>query len=279
MKTRIISIFLAFLGISAYAQNGQSVHKADYERQVRNVGPAGVGVETIIGRWAKDAPNDPDMLAARFNFFFSKSQTSEVVVKDRVRFLGQEPVLSLKDSAGRDVNYFQETMFADSLYALAMKSIDKAISLRPDELRYRFGKITALMAYEKESPDMAVAEIMKLIDENGTRSAGWTLDGEAVDDELFCQGIGEYCVSLFQTGSEAGYGYFREVSEKMNRLYPKNTVFINNIGSYWLVARGDGKKARRYYKKVLKLDPDDYAANYNMKVIQSSRSKKGQSSK
>ena len=41
----------------------------------------------------------------------------------------------------------------------------------------------------------------------------------------------------------------------------------------------DNKKAEKYYKKALKIEPEDYAAISNLKIIQSSKSKKGQSSK
>lgn len=65
----------------------------------------------------------------------------------------------------------------------------------------------------------------------------------------------------------------------MNKLEPNNTVFIDNIGSYWQVAKRNNKKAEKYYKKALKIDPEDYAATSNLKLIQSSKSRKGQSGK
>ena len=53
----------------------------------------------------------------------------------------------------------------------------------------------------------------------------------------------------------------------MNKLYPKNPVFLDNIGSYWQVAEKNDKKALKYYKKALKLDPPDYAALNNIRLI------------
>ena len=80
---------------------------------------------------------------------------------------------------------------------------------------------------------------------------------------------------FFQIASPDGYEYFRDISERMNKLYPKNPVFIDNIGSYWQVAMGNDKQAVKYYKKALKLDPDDYAAKRNLQILE----KKKQSSK
>lgn len=262
----------------SYAQTGREAFKASYERQVRNVGSDGVGVETIISRWEKEYPDDPDMLIAKFGYNYAKSQHSEMIVRDSRKYLGQAPVLSLKDSLGNDVNYFEDSVFDEAVFSEGMKALDKAISIEPKELRYRFYKITALMGYEKESPDLAAGEIVSLIDSYRS-SEGWMLDGEPVSEEIFCQGIGEYCAALFHIGSAGGYEYFLRISEKMNKLYPDNTVFINNIGSYWQVAAKNDKKALKYYRKVLKMSPDDYAANYNVRIIQSSQSKKGRSSK
>ena len=54
----------------------------------------------------------------------------------------------------------------------------------------------------------------------------------------------------------------------MSKRYPDNPAFIDNLGSYWLVARDNDKQAAKYYKKALKLDPEDYAAQRNLKIIE-----------
>ena len=48
---------------------------------------------------------------------------------------------------------------------------------------------------------------------------------------------------------------------------PKNTLFISNIGSYYLVAQSNPKTALKYYNKVLKIKPDDYTAIKNCIII------------
>lgn len=277
MKRLFILIYFIALGLTVQAQTRD--HKADYERQVRMMGIAGLGVDSIINRWAEDDPDNTDMLTARFNYDFVKAQSNNVITLNQKKYLGKAPVMTLKDSLGNDVYYFEDILFDDELVGSSLKAIDKAINLKPGELRYRISKISALMMYEKESPDLAVAQINELIDLDKTTE--WTFDGEKADSELFCQVIGEYCVNLFQIASPASFEYFLAISEKMSKLFPKNTVFINNIGSYWQVAKKDNKKAARFYKKALKIDPEDYAATKNMKIIEASnaasRSKKDRS--
>lgn len=272
MKTLTTTLAI-LLSVAAMAQTED--FKSKYERQTRNLGFSGVGVETIIDRWEEAEPDNPEVYNARFNFWLDKSASLQMVVKDSKKFLGAKPSLVLKDEAGKDVNYFEETVFVDSLFAESEKAIDKAISLAPTELRYRFNKITAMMNYEKESPDIAASELMELIDLDASGKMQWTLDSEAAANDVFLAAVSEYCYSFFKIGTPAGYEYFYSISSKMNKLYPKNATFISNMGAYWQVYKLNDKQAQKYYKKALKLEPDNYAAAKNMKIIEASKSKKG----
>lgn len=272
MKTRLIITFFAALSCAMLlAQSAGDDYLAKYQRQIRNAGVAGVGVQTIVDNWIAACPDDARAYEARFNYCFAKSRSTEIQPKNSERYLGQKPVLTLKDSTGRDVNYFQEDVFVDSLFASCLTSIDKALSLKPLELRYHFDKITAMLSYEKDCPDLSYELVNELIDSFvKNKGADWTLDNEALPedrDEVFCQCIGEFCYTFFQVGSPSSYRYFLALSEKMNKLYPKNPVFLDNIGSYWQVAEKNDKKALKYYKKALKLDPQDYAALNNIRLI------------
>ena len=233
------------------------------------MGPAGVGVETLLDRWEQDFPDDQTVHVARFNYHFQKSQRTEMVAKGtQRRYLGNPPSLTLKDTDGQDVNYFPEDFYDEEEFAEAMKVLDRQIALHPDELRFHFLKVSALAAYEKESPDMAAAELKSVIERQASARPAWTLDGEPADAEVFQQGVGEYCYDFYQIATPSGYEYFREVSERMNKLFPKNPVFLDNLGSYELVVKGNDKHAAKYYKKALKLDPDDYAATSNLQIIE-----------
>ena len=272
MKTRLIITFFAALSCAMLlAQSVGDDYLAKYQRQIRNAGVAGVGVQTIVDNWIAACPDDARAYEARFSYCFAKSRSTEIQPKNSERYLGQKPVLTLKDSTGRDVNYFQEDVFVDSLFASCLTSIDKALSLQPLELRYHFDKITAMLSYEKDCPDLSYELVNSLIDSFvKNKGADWTLDNEALPedrDEVFCQCIGEFCYTFFQVGSPSSYRYFLALSEKMNKLYPKNPVFLDNIGSYWQVAEKNDKKALKYYKKALKLDPQDYAALNNIRLI------------
>lgn len=243
--------------------------QARYERLVRTLGYDGVGIETLLDRWAAAYPDDPAVSQARFSYYLEKGRTTEMVPKPtRRRFMGQLPTLTLQDPEGGDVPYFEEDFYDEEYFGLAIRVLDQQIAAHPDELRWYSLKLSALCAYEKESPDMAAGELKTLIDRQASSRPAWTLDGEPVGEDVFQQFVGESCYDFFQAASVTSYEYFREISERMNKLFPDNPAFLDNIGSYWQVARNNDKQAAKYYKKALKLDPDDYAATRNLQIIE-----------
>ena len=61
----------------------------------------------------------------------------------------------------------------------------------------------------------------------------------------------------------SSYEAFRTLSEKMNSIWPKDPVFLSNLGTYYFVAAKDNKTAWKYYNKALKSDSSYYPAISN----------------
>lgn len=262
MKRILLAAALALAGFAASAQSESERYEQKYDMLVSRLGPAGVGVETVLDNWEKVDSTNAKMLLGRFSYLFTKAQTSEIVAKSQKKYLGMEPLLTLKDSLGKDVYYFQQNVFDDELYGRAVKAADKAVSVWPDRLDFRFMKANAYIAYEKESPDMALAYLMDLVDENVRRKGAWQYEGVDIEDGFFEDAMQEYCFSFYTIGSEASRNAFLKLSEKLSKLYPANPEFINNIGSYYLV-KHEYKTALKYYDKVLKKHPADQTALQN----------------
>lgn len=260
---RIILITFILLGSFASQAQTSSRYEQRYDLLVSQFGHAGVGVETVLDNWAKVDSTNAKMLYGRFAYMFTKAQTEQVEARPGKKYLGMDPVLTLKDTLGNDVNYFQVNSFDDDLYAESLKAADKAIYYWPDRLDFRFMKANAYIAYEKESPDMALAYLMSLADENVRRKSSWEYDGEKADQNFFQDAMQEYCFSLYSICTPASYEAFRTLSEKLSVMFPDNTDFMNNMGSYHLIAKNDYKSAYKYYNKVLKLHPDDETAIRN----------------
>lgn len=191
-----------------------------------------------------------------------------MVAKPQEKFLGEKPVLTLKDTLGNPVNYFQVTDYDDELFGKSQKSIEKAIQLNPDRLDLRFLKVAALTGYEKESPDMALSNLKSLIIYNETQHPNWVYPGyEKVDEELFSAAIQEYCFLFFKYATPVSYEAFKEISETMLSYHPSDVLYLDNVGSYWLVVKHDYKQAAKYYDKVLKIKQNDITAIKNMILL------------
>lgn len=264
MMKKIIMLAAALLlfHTAVLAQTESERYEQRYDMLASRMGPAGVGVETVLDNWAKVDSTNAKMLLGRFSYYFTKAQTAEVVSKPQKKYLGMDPLLTLKDSLGNDVYYFQQNVFDDELYGQAIKAADKAISFWPDRLDFRFMKANAYIAYEKESPDMALAFLTALVDENVRRKGAWEYEGAAADPDFFEDAMQEYCFSFYTIGSDASREAFLALSQKLSGLYPGNAGFMNNIGSYYLV-KHEYKTALKYYDKVLKKHPSDYTAIQN----------------
>ena len=268
IRMKRISAALAALVLVCTALPAQSVDwQKKYERQVKAVGLSGVGVETILDSWGAADSSSVDYLAARYAFWFDKSHSLVVEAHDSPRYLGMEPMLELSDSSkSNTVWYYQVDSFDDELFGRALRYLDKAAAAMPAELEYRVWKVSALMLYEKESPDMTLGLILSLIDEDRSTGQKWLYQGEEQDRDFFDGLIQEFCWNLFNLGTPQARDAFLKVSEKMLSYDRKSPVFMANVGSY-LMSVKEYKKALKQFDKVLKLDPDNDTAIRNCVTI------------
>ena len=208
MKRIYMILSLLALCVSASAQTESERLEQKYDLLVSRLGPDGVGVQVVLDNWQKVDSTNAKMLLGRFSYFFTKAQEPQVVTKTSKKYLGMDPVLSLKDSLGNDVYYYQENIFDDELYGQALVEADKAIRFWPDRLDFRFVKANAYIAYEKESPDMALAYLLDLVDENAERKTPWDYEALEVDEGFFPEAMQEYCFSFYSIGTPASYNAF-----------------------------------------------------------------------
>ena len=267
---KIMTVALSLVCLmSALSAQEKGMYEKKYDLLVSKFGPAGVGIETLLDNWEKEDSTNIRLLYARFDYLFTKAQSSRVVTKAEKKYLGMDPVLSLKDSTGNDVYYYQESVFDDVLYGQALKAADKAIEFWPDRLDFRFLKVNAYIAYEKESPDMALASLIALLEENVQRQKPWIYNEAEAEKDFLADAMQEYCRSFYTLGTEAAMSVFYNLSKRLYELYPSKVCFLSNMATYNLVAKNDPKTALKLYNKVLKKVKNDETALRNSYVAAS----------
>lgn len=246
----------------------QSDYLSRYNRLVSRVGFCGVGVETLLDNWRAADSTDVNLQVARFNYFFAKSEKEEVITSAESKYLGQKPVMALKDSLGRPVNFFTVKVYDPENFSKAVACIDRAIELANSRWDVALVKARALNSFEGGDPELTLTYLCGLVDKHYGRKYKWDLPSGEVDDTMVENVMQDFCYDFYLKGTESSYNAFKVLSEKVLKYRPKNVNFLNNVGTYYLVCRKDLKNAQKYYSKVLKLAPDDETALANMKVLE-----------
>lgn len=271
MKRTTAALAAFLIAVSAFAQETGVINNAAfitrYKLLVDRVGDCGVGVKNFLDKWEAADSTDINMMLGRFNYYLAKCAKDTVIQKDVRTYLGNKPVLSMKDSTGRIMNYFTVTLYDDALFGKGLKWIEKAIATDNTRMELFMAKANALVRYEKEEPDMATQYLCGVIDKKFTNKSRWEYYDEELTSEMFDSIIQDYCYSFYKTGSPVSYESFRMLSERMLKHEPSCLLFLDNLGSYYLVVKKNYSKAKKYYSKALKINPDDEVAKKNMEIL------------
>ena len=79
---RIFTVAVVLLvHILSYAQTDSERYEQRYDLLVSKLGPAGIGVETVLNNWEKVDSLNPRLLLGKFSYLFTKAQTAEIVTR------------------------------------------------------------------------------------------------------------------------------------------------------------------------------------------------------
>lgn len=266
-------LFAAAAFFSAAAQPNQN-YLSLYNKLVDRVGFSGVGVDNLLNKWYKADSLDLNVMVARFNYHYSKSVRDTVISTTAKKYLGKAPIMTLKDTAGVAYNYFNESLFNETEFGNALRFLDKAIALDNTRMDLHILKANALLSFEKDSPDLTLEFLKDIAAKNYGKSYKWSYPDMELDKDYISALMQDYCYEFYKLGTPQGYEAFRILSEAMTKYEPKNPGFVNNLGSYYYVVKGKTSKAKKFYTKALKLDPEDAIAKKNLALIELKSKKK-----
>lgn len=210
--------------------------------------------ETLL-KWEQARPNDAELFTSYFNYYFQKSK------REILSLTKKEPegeALILKDSINQTEGYLGSTInYGDTDLKNAFAKIDKGISLYPDRLDMRFGKIYALGKVE----DWAnfTSEIIKAVNYSATNQNNWTWTNNIKKDDgkkFFLASLQSYQVQIYDTENDNLLPNMREIALTILKYYPESVESLSNLSvTYFLW--GEFDKGLDALFKAEKINPKD----------------------
>ncbi len=98
----------------------------------------------ILNKWEKDSPKDAELYTSLFNYYFNISRSEILLLTSGKPPKGEETII-LKDSTNKIAGFIGSKINYDkSNLKKAFNSIETGITLYPNRLDMRFGKIYVL---------------------------------------------------------------------------------------------------------------------------------------
>lgn len=223
----------------------------------------------ILNSWEKSSPKDPELFTSFYNYYFS------IAKKEVISITKQQPngeSFALSDSSNQTAGYLGSTVYYDADHLQnAFFKIDKGISLYPNRLDMRFGKIYALGKIENW--EEFTSEIINTVKHSKVNHNKWfwTNNQEKQDGKDFMlSSIQSYQLQLYNTEDDALLTNMQRIAMAILAIYPDNIESMSNLSiTYYLTNEYD--KGIDILLKAEKLNPKDYvvlsniAHGYNLK--------------
>ena len=217
----------------------------------------------VIEQWERAEPESADVYAAWFNYYYKMSM-DEVIQMTSVPPQDGQQALGMESNTGESAYMYPKRVYIDSLIAIALEKIDKAIILYPNRLDLPFGKISMLFTlkdYEKVMP--AIHQVIERSHLNGNQWT-WTLDNPVEDGkEMFKSSIQDYFRRFYDAELE---NEAMQITDWMLQYYPDDVVFRSNKASL-LAIKGNDDQALPLFLSIHDDSPDDYIVISNIAYL------------
>lgn len=219
----------------------------------------------VLKEWESADPTNAELFTSYFNYYVIQSM-DEIVVLETEAPSGEALVLT--DSSGSTAGYMSsEIVYHADTINLAFDKIDQGISLYPDRLDMRFGKIYILG--QMENWQVFTEEIIRTIDYSSQNDNQWTwTNNEKGEDgkDFFLSSLQDYQMDLFNTEDPTQFENIRVIARTILKYYPDHLISWSNIGVTYLFSE-DYEKAIYPLEKAVELDSNDVIVLGNLAFL------------
>ena len=248
-KISVFFVLLLFVVNQAFSVNYQSDFKKyfdnkDFASQLKT-----------LKLWEESNPKDAELYTSYFNYYFTKSR------EEVLSLTTNEPTgkaLILQDSTGKVAGYIgSETTTDKGNFDMCLKRIDEGISLYPNRLDMRFGKIYALG--QVKDWDNFTKEIIESINYSKVNSNNWTwTNNEKKEDgkEFFLGSRQDYQLQLYNTEDDKLLTNMRDIANAVLEIYPTHIESLSNLSITYMISK-NYDKAIEVLLRAENLNPKD----------------------
>jgi tetratricopeptide (TPR) repeat protein len=255
MQKIFILAYSLCLSQLAFGQNYYEEFKQHI--QAKNI----AGQKSVLQKWEKVEPNNPELFTSYFNYYFFKSREDGISIEEKQ---SGELSLTMKDSLGKEWFMNDKVWFDKDLLNKGFEHINKGIEKHPKRLDMRFGKCYAYN--QLGNWDSFTQEIIKAIDFGKSIDNQWLwTENDSLENpkEFFLGSIQDYVTQLYNTGNDSLLSNMRKISEKVIEYYPNEVKFLSNIAITYIVL-GEYEKGLPLLLKAEKINPEDYIVLNNI---------------
>lgn len=242
----IVALFS--IGLSAAAQ--------DFRGQFNELLSAGYmdQAKTTLDQWAHQAPDDPELYPARFNYLIN---TSRELALSLDSIPGD---FELPDSLQQynPLQLYESYVWNDTVFNRGIQEIEQGIAAHPDRLDFRLGEASAFRY--REMPDSVANLLIRLLEYEHVSKPEWLWTGGEPVGEDSAEGsqIVRECVQdyLVWMNEIEAYQPAAKIAEVLLKFNPDDAMAINVLGGAY-TANGDYSSALDAFQKALALMPND----------------------
>ncbi len=257
MKALYILI-LALISTPFFAQDYQSQFQKYFQEEDT------LKQHEVLEKWKIASPNDAELYTSLFNYYFSKSRNEILIVAGGETPAGTQAI-EFKGRTDKVAGYIGSHIdYESSNLKKGIESINIGISLYPNRLDMRFGKIYVLGQIKDWSS--FTQEIITTINYSAVNNNQWTWTNNEKQEngkEFFLSSLQDYQMDLYNTMDDSLLTNMQEIAKTVLKHYPDHIESLSNLSIGYLVSK-EYDKALIPLLKAEKINPTDYIVISNI---------------